>query len=337
MRVFLTDGPDEIRYAIGTGRTGATKFDHHSRKYAFERMPCGSPREGEKALAMGEGYDPEGMFPAPCADPSIPVIPEDEPVAIGRFDADTFVGLLRIYGRPLPPVDFELMAEIDVKSKSIVCDRRTDTFCYIIGLEEMAVRVFERLQGQLVLPVEIGPRGTWERRSYVHCHSTFLEELVSQKPLEVTVLAEALAAESAETIIALGRELVEEMEARECLVRQEKNVGLYLVKKGQPSSLARTYRCGVQIAVIYLEKQGRVIISTHPHTHYDFGVRMIDKKTEKKTSVADIVFSGSTHSVGSPRGVACTPEDAERVFRKIVEDPEKYYLEPPKRRGGGGD
>lgn len=81
---------------------GATHFDHHNPEQGHLFARCGAPLSEENLLRAEDSPAWRNLFFAPCADEGIPVIGEEESVAINRFDADTFVGLLRIYGRTLP-------------------------------------------------------------------------------------------------------------------------------------------------------------------------------------------------------------------------------------------
>lgn len=129
---------------------------------------------------------------------------------------------------------------------------------------------------------------------------------------------------------------VEGKKMKEGLRGREGLVGLYVIGEALPRSVARLYPDGIRISVTYLKKEGQIVISTHPKSAYDFGVRKIGSE-EENSIVAGIVFFGSAHSAGSERGVVRSWKDAENVFWEISRDPKKYEVIPPKRRGSGDD
>lgn len=116
------------------------------------------------------------------------------------------------------------------------------------------------------------------------------------------------------------------------------NVGLYRIGKCLPRSEARRYPDEMEISVAYLEKERRILISTHPKSSYDFGPRYAGKE-EIRTEVAGITFQGSSHSAGSVVEKPCTWEDAKKVYGEIIVNAEKYIFNfnPSKRSCGEED
>jgi hypothetical protein len=146
-----------------------------------------------------------------------------------------------------------------------------------------------------------------------------------------------------ENPIAIYRErMAEETSERKPDARQG-IVGFWLIGDGEPSSSARHYQDGMEISVVFQDfgRYNQIVISSHPHTNYDFAER----------EIAGIIFRGSIHSSGSPRitvfqtesgesrteDARFTAEDAMRVFAEIAADPEKYVIIPPQRKRGSGD
>src|SRR3989339_1235187 len=72
----------------------------------------------ESGLADGHNHfdhhHAHSAQPGPCKDTRISVIGSNDVVEITHIDADTFVGLIRMAGKSLPGVDFDLMEKIDL-------------------------------------------------------------------------------------------------------------------------------------------------------------------------------------------------------------------------------
>jgi hypothetical protein len=236
----------------------------------------------------------DGRCRAPCNDPKIPVIGKDDKVIITRMDADTFVGLLRMGGISLPEVDFQYMERMDLKGKSICTDRNDPTLQYMLGVERLAA--------------EIGiPQ-------------------VEHHPVDITPYVEKMMEKSPEEIIALGREIAMEKERRKADERFG-NVTLWYIGFHEPSSPARTYRDGVDVAVVLLREYGQIVISSNPKTNLNFEER----------EICGIKFTGSAHSSGSSRKLQYAAADARKVAREIFQDLEKYVIVPPARKRSSSD
>lgn len=218
--------------------------------------------------------------PAPCADTRIPVVGEDEIIVITHMDADTYIGILRLVGQPLPEVDFALMERVDLNGSSVVEDLFDPTLLYMVGI------------GQLARDLKF-PRPS------------------TDGPVEVSELVEAMMAKTSEEITALGRETQEKAEAayRDCAVERTGAVGLWVVGPTDALDPSRPYQDGVEVVVVFRRHYQSISVYCSPDAKHAFGGQ----------ELAGIQFAGHPKAAGSPRGVAFAEADASRVFAAVCE------------------
>jgi hypothetical protein len=219
--------------------------------------------------------------PAPCRDERIPVIVGDECVEITHIDADTYVGLLRMAGRPIPEIDLLLMEQIDLNGSSACSDRFDPTLLYMVGIGELA-------------------RGLKFPRPS------------AEGSIDVSELVEVMFVKTTEEIVELGRNATERSEATYAGCRKaislSGRVGFWAIGPTDPLDPSRPYDDGVEAVIVYRQYYQSVSIYCSPFSPLQFGGEM----------VAGIIFAGHPKAAGSPRGTAMTEEDAQRVFAEIA-------------------
>ena len=144
-------------------------------------------------------FDHHGDFSghvAPCKI-NMPMADDNSIIQISHVDADTFVGLLKLFGRSLPNVDFDLMEKIDLNGSSVCRDKFNTTLLYMVGVGEIA-------------------RGLKFPRT-------------SDNLQEVTSLIQNLMMFSHSEVIAIGRKATELSEAtyRNCWVARDGKIGFW--------------------------------------------------------------------------------------------------------------
>ena len=262
-RIFLvTSLPANADLSIEAGRAdGIAHFDHHG--------------------VFGVDSDtPFGGNPAPCNDDRI--VPTSGDIFITHMDADTYVGLLRMIGEPIPSgVDFDLMERIDLNGSSACQNKFDPTLLYMVGL------------------------GQWAR-------SQKFPRPSQEGPVDVTELISRLVAIRPKELIELGRAATVESERtyNECLVEANGPVGLWAIGPNDPLDPSRPYEDGVPVVVVYRDHYKSISVYCSPTSPYSFGGR----------ELAGILFSGHPKACGSPRGTEMTREDALSIFRAILEE-----------------
>jgi len=239
----------------------------------------------EAGLADGQRhFDHHGKHagePAPCSDDRIPVIGDDDCVEITHIDADTYVGLLRMAGKKLPDVDFDLMEKIDLNGSSVCPDKDKfdPTLLYMVGI------------GQVARELRF-PRPS------------------AEGPIDVSDLVKAMFAKTSDEIIEIGRIATEKSETayRDCRVAMSDKVGYWIVGPDDPLDPSRPYEDGVSVVVVHRTHYESISIYCDPRSEYEFGGQ----------AVAGIKFAGHPKAAGSPRGIAFNAEDGQRVFEELA-------------------
>jgi hypothetical protein len=218
-----------------------------------------------------------GAYPAPCANDKIPVIGGDI-VEVTHIDADTFGGLLRMSGLPLPKIDLALLERIDLNGSSIVTDRFDPTYLYAMGVKQLAIAL------RIPRPSVDGP-------------------------IDISDKIEEMLVKRQEEIIELGRTAVvaSETSYRNCVVMSDGRVGLWSVGENDPLDQSRPYIDGMEVVVVYRRVYKTIDIYCAPTSPYVFGGKEIE----------GIQFEGHPKACGSPRGVEMGLEDAKRVYKAI--------------------
>ena len=305
MKVILADGffainersPSESAFGVSAGYSvGVFKKTDNIRHF-------NKPKETIHVVVKKGTADVPAVIEA--VEVKVPVLEKNEVVITTDVaNPNTIFTLMLMDGRELPDgIDLASDSGLNPRSRSIHFDRESPAFFYRVGLKQ----VLE----DMGLP------------------------LVSNRPVDITDIVEAVMDMGAQEVIAVGRKEIAKISHDEYFREQKGIVGLWVVGADKPSSFARIYQDGMMISVIYLEGKKQIVVSTDPKTNYDFGGRDAGK-IRLDVETAGIKFAGSAHSSGSAKGIEYTEEDAKRVFEEIAQDPEKYIVIPAKKRGGGG-
>jgi hypothetical protein len=216
--------------------------------------------------------------PGPCKDERIPVIGADDVVEITHIDADTYVGLLRMSGKSLPGVDFDLMEKIDLNGSSVCADKFDPTLLYMVGV------------GQLARDLRF-PRAN------------------ADAPTDVTGIVEAMMAKTDKEIIEIGQSATEQSEAAyaNCRVAIAGKVGYWVIGANDPFDPSRPYEDGIPVVVVHRTHYKSISIYCDPKSEHGFGGK----------TVAGIEFAGHPKAAGSPRGVEFNAEDGKKVFEDL--------------------
>jgi len=256
----------------------------------------------EAEIADGErNFDHHGDAseqPAPCIDSRIPIVPDGSVIEITHLDADTLIGLIRMfsdsriaeinpqrfhdYGQAwrFDTEDLNLMSKIDVNGSSFLPDN---------GLE---VPVRQWMVGILQLLRKLNfPR--WQGED-----------------IDVTDIIASIISHSDENIIRMGKEeMVRGEKAYQLTLECKKNgVGFWHQKMPADSfDPSRPYADGYNIVVIYREQFKAIGLYANPKTEIVLGGR----------EIAGIEFAGREQACGSPRGVEYSLQDANRVYEAL--------------------
>jgi len=215
--------------------------------------------------------------PSPCNDARIPVIGLNDFVEISHIDADTFVGVLRMAGEPLPEIDLALLEQIDLNGSSVCRDKFNPTLCYSVGVTALARKLnFPRVQEQ--------------------CQ-------------DVTGIVEQMISVLDTEIIEMGRkaQVASENSYVNCRKAVDGKAGFWAIGAQDPLDPSRPYEDGIEVVVVYRDHYKTVSIYCDPKSQYAFAGK----------TVAGIEFAGHPKACATPRGVAFSEEDALGVFTEI--------------------
>jgi hypothetical protein len=251
-QVFLTKNPEKYNYSIESGvADNVCHFDHHKPEHRG--------------------------FPCPGNNPAIPSV-SGGAIAISHLDCDTFLGLLRFEGIPIPEnLNLDIIEHVDLNG-SLGIDRADPSYLYLVGISALARKVsFPRLNGDLDIDV-----------------TEYVDKMISFSP---------------EEIIQLGAEdeaLVEEGFVK-AFRNKEKGIGLFLVERGISFDPSLSYEKGLQVVVVYRPHYQTISLYSHPTE----GPVVLG-------TWAEISFGGHPRACGSPRGEIFQFEDAHRVWAELV-------------------
>lgn len=252
-------------------------------KVTIVAKASGSGFSLESGLADGRNHfdhhREHSAQPGPCKDDRIPVIGADDTVEITHIDADTYVGLLRMAGKELPGVDFNLMEQIDLNGSSVCADKFDSTLLYMVGV------------GQLARDLKF-PRAN------------------ADAPTDVTEIVEAMTVKTDEEVIQIGRQATEKSEAayQSCRVASEGKAGYWVIGANDPFDPSRPYEDGIPVVVVHRTHYKSISIYCDPKSEYAFGGK----------TIAGIEFAGHPKAAGSPRGVEFNTEDGKNVYDELV-------------------
>jgi len=264
----LTAKPDYNSYSIEAGYADDIKhFDHH-----------------------GEYSE----YPSPCNNSNIPnisVLPDaaDAYCEITHIDADTFVGLLRLYGYPLPTIVLDGLEGMDTYG-TFNYRTDTDTYYYMVGI------------GQLSRDL-LFPRCTDE-------------------PQPVTRFVQRMMWTPESEIIAIGKRATEKsmdiMNNSLLKTSERKTIGLWCLEKGESFDPNLAYHFGYAIVIVWRQAYKNISIYCHPHIRYEFAGK----------TIAGVQFAGHPKACGSPRGMAIDVNLAREIFEAVRAECEPE-LQPP--------
>lgn len=268
----MVNAGERFEYSVEAGRADNEKhFDHHKPEHR--------------------------NFASPGNNNEIQPIPADKEAEIGitHFDADTYLGVLRLLGKELPNIDLDLMEKIDLNGSSVVKDKTDRTLCYMVGIVEVARTLnFPRAN--------------------------------DKEPMEVTELFEKIYNEySTEQVIFLGQKLQLESEKNyhnNCEMKNEEaKVGIWKIEKGQQFDPSRPYEDGIDAVIVYREEYKSISIYGNPKSEHTFGGE----------TFAGIGFQGHPKACGSPRENTYDMIDAKRVFKAVEKELSKNLTSENKK------
>jgi hypothetical protein len=225
-------------------------------------------------------FDHHGIHsknPCPANDKRIQVVPNDSVIEITHIDADCFIGLIRMLGKPLPKVDLDLVEKIDLNGSS-VCDNVFDpTLVYMVGIGEVS--------RQLHFP------------------------RVAKEPIDVTEIVEKMLSYPERIFIDAGKMAQTQVEQayQKCLVDKTGITGFWSIGSHDQFDPSRPYKDGIEIVIVFRSHYQSISIYCNPKSVYEFVGRTIN----------GIKFEGHPKACGSPRGVDFYQEDARMVFEAI--------------------
>jgi hypothetical protein len=216
--------------------------------------------------------------PCPANDPRIPVVPSGS-IKVTHIDADTFVGLLRMLGKNLPILSYDLLEKIDLNGSSVVGEfTYTQTLTYMVGISELSR--------------EVGvPR-------------------VTENPQDITNLIEKMIETPQEKIEYLGVMAIKEGEAayQDCKVDSLRECGFWVIGPDDKFDPSRPYQDGYNAVVVYRKHYESISIYAAPQCDWEFAGKRY----------GGIEFQGHPKACGShPRSKKCTEEDAQLVFNYV--------------------
>jgi hypothetical protein len=235
----------------------------------------------EAGLADGlRHFDHHGHFaqPSPCRNECISVIGIDDVVEITHIDADTYIAILRMAGKPLPGIDFFLAEKIDVNGSSVCPDKFNPTLLYMVGVSQIA--------RDLKFP------------------------RVTETEQDVTLVIEAMMAKTDDEIVAVGKMATEASETVyvSCRKALDRKVGYWRVGPKDSFDPSRPYEDGIEIVVVQRTHYGTVSIYCSPASTHAFNGQ----------TIAGIAFAGHPKAAGSPRGMEISNYQAWQVFDAVA-------------------
>jgi len=253
MKVLLVLQATGNNYSVEAGLADDVKqFDHHGK---FEH------------------------FPPPSNNPAIPTLGPNDIVEITHLDADTFLALLKMAGKPTPRIDLDIVAKIDTNGSSVLKDLLDPAHLYMQGVG-------------------------------VKAKSIGFPTKPSKEPVDVTSFVDKMFMVSTDELISLGREVVTQKE------QQYKNLkpvlsgkaGLWIVDDYNAIDPSRPYRDGIDVVMVYRKDKKSFSIFCNPKSKFEFGGK----------EIAGIKCMGHPQACGSPRDHDYTEDDAKHVFEELT-------------------
>ncbi len=268
MKIILTAKPNYGSYSIEAGYADNIKhFDHHG-EYSEHPSPCNNSNI-----------------------PNISVLPDaaNAYCEITHIDADTFVGLLRLYGCFLPSIDLNLLEGMDTYG-TFGYRTDTDTYYYKAGIGQLSRNL-------------LFPRCTDE-------------------PQPVTRFVQRMMWTPESEIIAIGKHLTQEQYSimYRALMRHGERmiVGLWGLSNDVSFDPNLAYHFGYAIVIVWRQAYKNISIYCHPHIRYEFAGK----------TIAGVQFAGHPKACGSPRGMAIDVNLAREIFEAVRAECEPE-LQPP--------
>lgn len=296
MKVLLVKKASGKNYSIEAGvHDGVKNFDHHSGVAGAEGQPSPANNPNISELKYWGIMSPSAYASEDLNDDSNVNI-----IEISHIDADTLLGLRRMFGLPMPPewtndghvpganldepsypINLSLVEKIDLGGSSVAPSRFDETLAYMVGVGEIAKAIgFPRAGDQSI---------------------------------DVTNFVIQLLQKSIDELVNVGLKVIKASESSYVNCHQglsvNGKVGLWVIGKDDPLDPSRPYQDGIQVVVVYRSHYQSVSIYCDPASEYAFSGK----------KVGGIVFAGHPKACGSPRGITYTVGDAQRVFEALCE------------------
>lgn len=235
-------------------------------------------------------FDHHGEFSAqkaPCANVDIPVVTDGCNIFINHVDADCYLGVARMLGAGLPPVDFSQMERVDLNGSHVLSEeeRFNQTAQFYVGVGQM-VREFN-------IPRADNTPQNISRQIYTMIGIPFKE------------------------VCRYGEEAICKMysDFEDCIEEMPGGInagkhGVFLVAKPDKAlNPSVAYDVGYQWAVVYRPQFETVSCYAHPESDLTFSGK----------TISGIEFAGHPKACGSPRGLKFSLDQAHEVYRALLE------------------
>jgi len=260
MTIILTSSSPlnfENSYSVEAGYADEKRhFDHHG---AYSELQC--PANNERIPAVN---------PETCV--------------ISHMDADTLVGLWRLWGNEDIPsknlqsgLDFELIEKIDLNGSSADPSGQSKELSFMVGVGVLARTL------QMPRPSEEG--------------------------VDVTELVLLMINTPVKKVIEMGLKAQKEAEKayKDCLIEKAGKKALFSIGANDSLDPSRPYQDGIEVVVVYRQHYQSISVYCDPSSEHAFAGSIL----------GGIEFAGHPKACGSPRGVSQTLDDAKNVFNDI--------------------
>jgi hypothetical protein len=240
------------------------------------------------AYSLGEGVN-DGVLNfsrIPIFDnKKIPVISKHSIVEISKFDVDIFLGLLRMAGKELPELEYNILLRIafsGIFDCYLDLDPYDQTLLYAVGVEKLAK--------EMGMP------------------SSFVEEV------DISLIIEELMKKSFEEIIETGIKVNKKREEAytSCLIDENERAGCWSIDHNdEPFDPQRLLLDEYDIVVVYHDGKMSVSIYYNKKSDIDFN--------EHKT-IEGVEFSGGDGAVHSAKGVLISTDKLNEICDYVLFD-----------------
>lgn len=213
-----------------------------------------------------------------CDDETIPVISEQGVVEISKFNIDIFLGFLRMSGKELPNLDYNIISRFafnGIFDCYLDLDPYDQTLLYAVGVEKLA--------------------------------KEFGFPSVVYEDIDVSLIIEELMKKDFKEIIEVGRKANKKREEAytSCLIDENERAGCWLIDHNdEPFDPQRLLLDGYDIVVVYREHKQSVSI------YYN---DKIDIDINKHRIMGGVEFSGGDGAVHSPEGAMINTSQLDEI------------------------